>query len=60
MTPLVWQADAGADVAQQRILTSEGGLPGLAAEAGAVVRDDRDWRRDNIDDLTGGLGDDSA
>lgn len=42
---------------QQRIVASEGGLVGLAAEAGTVVGHDRDRRRDNVDDFAGGLVD---
>ena len=49
--------DAGADVAQQRIVAGERGLVGLAAEARAVVGDDGDRGGDDVDDLAGVLVD---
>ena len=49
--------DAGADVARQRIVASEGRLVGLTTEAGAVVGDDGDPCRNHVDDLAGVLVD---
>lgn len=51
------RADTGADVTQQRVAAGEGGLVDLAAEARAVIGHDRNWSRDDVDDLAGGLVD---
>ncbi|QRP47624.1 hypothetical protein [Amycolatopsis sp. FDAARGOS 1241] len=44
-------------MAQQWVLACERGLVGLATEAGAVVRDVGDRRRDDVDDFAGGFVD---
>jgi hypothetical protein len=44
-------------VAQQRVVAGEGGLVGLASEAGAIVGDNGDRREEDVDDLAGVLVD---
>jgi hypothetical protein len=49
--------DAGADMAQQRVLAGERLSKDGSAEAGPVVADHSDWRGHSADQFTGGVVD---